>query len=193
MSPPPVTIEDLQAFHSKHFQSSAHSQLQPQAQPQPQLQPSQPEDAPYEVDTNDDGLGCYPDGMKRTLTDEQVRIFRHSEIHALLRERQIKAENEEYERKFGKDADQPAPGEQVSTKEETAPPDQTDDSKEKAKMAGIKRAADEAESSKPVAKKQSTAVPDVYLHYEEESAAPQPVRRQAASQFAGRRIISYDD
>lgn len=26
--------------------------------------------------------------MKRTLTDEQIKIFRHSEIHALFRERQ---------------------------------------------------------------------------------------------------------
>lgn len=111
----------------------------------------------------------------------------------MLRERQIKAENEEYERKFGKDADQPAAAEQVSVTEETAHPDQTDDSNKKAKIAGIKRSAEDAEPSKPVAKKQSTAAPDVYLDYEEESVAPQPARRQAASQFAGRRIISYDD
>lgn len=55
---------------------------------------------------DDDGLGYYPDGVKRTLTDEQVScctypiafvflltessqiaIFRHSEIETLLRER----------------------------------------------------------------------------------------------------------
>ena len=35
----------------------------------------------------DDGLGYYDDGVKRTLTDAQIAIFRHSEIQALLRER----------------------------------------------------------------------------------------------------------
>jgi hypothetical protein len=33
----------------------------------------------------DDGLGYYPDGVKRTLTDEQIAIFRHSEVEALRR------------------------------------------------------------------------------------------------------------
>ncbi|RYP20893.1 hypothetical protein DL765_002543 [Monosporascus sp. GIB2] len=33
----------------------------------------------------DDGLGYYPDGVKRTLTDEQIAIFRHSEIESLRR------------------------------------------------------------------------------------------------------------
>jgi Protein of unknown function (DUF3807) len=36
---------------------------------------------------DDDGLGYYDDGVKRTLTDAQIAIFRHSEIQALLRER----------------------------------------------------------------------------------------------------------
>ena len=36
---------------------------------------------------DDDGLGYYPDGVKRTLTDEQIAIFRHSEIEALRRAR----------------------------------------------------------------------------------------------------------
>ena len=44
---------------------------------------------------DDDGLGYYPDGVKRTLTDEQIAMFRHSEIYALLRERQVKKENED--------------------------------------------------------------------------------------------------
>lgn len=33
----------------------------------------------------DDGLGYYDDGVKRTLTDEQIAMFRHSEIESLLR------------------------------------------------------------------------------------------------------------
>ena len=35
----------------------------------------------------DDGLGYYDDGAKRTLRDEQIAMFRHSEIQSLLRER----------------------------------------------------------------------------------------------------------
>ena len=32
----------------------------------------------------EDDLGYYPDGVKRTLTDEQIAIFRHSETYTLL-------------------------------------------------------------------------------------------------------------
>ncbi|KAK3945367.1 hypothetical protein QBC46DRAFT_116728 [Diplogelasinospora grovesii] len=38
----------------------------------------------YEEEEND-GLGHYPDGVKRTLTDEQIAMFRYSELQALLR------------------------------------------------------------------------------------------------------------
>ena len=40
-----------------------------------------------------DELGYYPDGVKRTLTDEQIAMFRHSEIYSILRERQVLKEN----------------------------------------------------------------------------------------------------
>jgi Protein of unknown function (DUF3807) len=33
----------------------------------------------------DDGLGYYPDGVKRTLSDEQVAIFRHSEFQRIMK------------------------------------------------------------------------------------------------------------
>ena len=49
-----------------------------------------PEEASYE---DNDGLGYYSDGVKRTLTDEQVAIFRHSEIQAILRERRHERES----------------------------------------------------------------------------------------------------
>ena len=56
------------------------------------------EDEEYLEETEDDGLGYYEDGVKRTLTDEQIAIFRHSEIQTLLRERQNaeEAKEEEY-------------------------------------------------------------------------------------------------
>lgn len=45
-------------------------------------------DQDYEEGDEDDGLGYYADGVKRTLTDEQIAMFRHSEIHALHRARE---------------------------------------------------------------------------------------------------------
>ena len=45
----------------------------------------------------DDYLGYYPDGNKRTLTDDQIAMFRHSEIYSILRERQLRKENQEAE------------------------------------------------------------------------------------------------
>ncbi|KAG0651394.1 hypothetical protein D0Z07_1996 [Hyphodiscus hymeniophilus] len=57
------------------------------------------EDEEYAEDVEDDGLGYYEDGAKRTLTNEQIAIFRHSEIEALLRDRRHakEAEAEAYE------------------------------------------------------------------------------------------------
>ncbi len=55
---------------------------------------SQP--APQEAD---DGLGYYGDGVKRTLTDEQIRMFRHSEIQRLMSERRAAKEAEEKQQK----------------------------------------------------------------------------------------------
>lgn len=42
-------------------------------------------DEEWEGTYEDDNLGYYPDGVKRTLTDEQIEIFRHSELEALRR------------------------------------------------------------------------------------------------------------
>lgn len=40
-----------------------------------------------------DNLGYYSNGVKRTLTDEQIAMFRHSEIYSILREIQVLKEN----------------------------------------------------------------------------------------------------
>ena len=145
--------------------------------------------------------------MKRTLTDEQIRIFRHSEIHALLREKQIKQENEEYEKGLGgKTEAQPEAGAQVHTSLDerdgaiSAPP------KDVAKaVAGRKRCADkvgcDAGADEPVLKRKPTsdsgAPSEVQLDYNEESAAAPTTASQSratrATPFMGRRIISYDD
>lgn len=39
----------------------------------------------------DDALGHYEDGVKRTLTDDQIAIFRHTEIQELLNDRERSA------------------------------------------------------------------------------------------------------
>jgi hypothetical protein len=51
-----------------------------------------PVEEEYREDAEEDDLGYYEDGTKRTLTDEQIAIFRHSEIQALLRDRRRAAE-----------------------------------------------------------------------------------------------------
>ena len=38
---------------------------------------------------HEDGLGYYPNGVKRTLTDDQIAMFRHSELYALSRQHSV--------------------------------------------------------------------------------------------------------
>lgn len=47
-------------------------------------QAEDPFDEEYYDEAADDGLGYYSDGEKRTLTDTQISIFRHSEIQRIL-------------------------------------------------------------------------------------------------------------
>jgi hypothetical protein len=89
MQPPEVTVEDLRAFHAKHYPHMALSTEFLYAVGSVQ-QTSVDDD-------DDDGLGYYPDGVKRTLTDEQIALFRHTEIHKILHKRRLKKENAEYE------------------------------------------------------------------------------------------------
>jgi hypothetical protein len=77
----------LRLFHDKHFASlSAGSS-------------NRHHDAHVDLEEThgDDGLGYYSDGVKRTLTDDQIAMFRHSEIQVLLRERRRRRENSEDE------------------------------------------------------------------------------------------------
>ncbi|EER39076.1 hypothetical protein HCDG_07020 [Histoplasma capsulatum H143] len=74
-----VTLHDLHEFNVRHFlqcnnNNTLHSLI--------------PVTDSEHLD--DDDLGYYPDGTKRTLTDQQIEIFRHSEIQKLQRERRRK-------------------------------------------------------------------------------------------------------
>ncbi|KAI1862837.1 uncharacterized protein JN550_009984 [Neoarthrinium moseri] len=85
---------EIEAFHAEHFSGSATQLFTTDF-----LNPSssQAHDEFYEgyyeeYEEEDDGLGYYPDGVKRTLTDEQIAIFRHSELEALRRSQERSAE-----------------------------------------------------------------------------------------------------
>jgi hypothetical protein len=68
---PTITEDGLREFHRKHFPATKT--------PDGPLLP-QNEAVEEEVD-----LGYYPDGTKRTLTDEQIAMFRHSEVQKMIR------------------------------------------------------------------------------------------------------------
>jgi hypothetical protein len=80
--------DDLRVFHATHFpHAPAPEYILHGVEPEAELA--------EEYYEEDDGLGYYPDGSKRTLTDEQIAMFRHSEIHAILRQRRLRRENGE--------------------------------------------------------------------------------------------------
>ena len=76
--------EDLRDFHARHF---------PHA-PAPEHILHGVEEAPVEEHYEEDAsLGYYEDGTPRTLTDEQIAMFRHSEIQAIIRKRRHQRDN----------------------------------------------------------------------------------------------------
>ncbi|SPO07688.1 uncharacterized protein DNG_10383 [Cephalotrichum gorgonifer] len=83
--------EVVKAFHSQFFNPSqgALEHGLPEGCANDQAAPALGEE--------DDGLGYYPDGVKRTLTDEQIEIFRHSELHAIEREKEKEEERRKLE------------------------------------------------------------------------------------------------
>lgn len=76
-------LANLRAFHQAHFPS----------QPVPVLKtvPAGDPSLPNEVEPD---LGYYPDGTRRTLTDQQIALFRHSELQRLLKARQRRRDQE---------------------------------------------------------------------------------------------------
>ena len=87
-----MTQEDLNNFHAHVFGSPAPRQLFPTEE---ESQNDALHEESFQVENDD--LGYYPDGVKRTLTDDQIAMFRHSEIYSIVRERQVRQENLEAE------------------------------------------------------------------------------------------------
>lgn len=130
----------------------------------------------------DDGLGYYPDGVKRTLTDEQIRIFRHSEIHAILRKRQLEEERrlQEEEDATGRSSEK-GPVHSIN-------PDQTSmDRKTDASVPKSSGGSDHRKGDQGVSGLDYDGDSSYRVNTRDDAAAA------AASRFAGRRIISYDD
>lgn len=57
--------------------------------------PASQSDNTKEQQPDDDDLGYYNDGVQRTLTDDQVAMFRNSEVQRLLADRRRAKEQEE--------------------------------------------------------------------------------------------------
>ncbi|KAH8813162.1 hypothetical protein F5884DRAFT_327022 [Xylogone sp. PMI_703] len=77
---PEISQDDLLNFHARHFLGISVDHF------------SEHFLGPVEEEEQDDGLGYYDDGVQRTLTDEQIAMFRHSEIQAILRKRRHEKE-----------------------------------------------------------------------------------------------------
>jgi hypothetical protein len=76
--------DDLRLFHAAHFPNAPL--------PESYLHGTPAEPAEEEHVYEDEGLGYYSDGVERTLTDEQIAMFRHTEIQTILRERRRRRE-----------------------------------------------------------------------------------------------------
>ena len=155
-----------------------------------------PADEPeYNEDVGDDeDLGYYPDGVKRTLTDEQIRIFRHSEIHSLLRARQLEQDDAEYEARqelSEKDHDEIA--KMKSQLKGSASWD--DKSKENSNQTDEQKLDPASKQFKRTSEHKMNSTMPEPLSYEESHQAPSGQRKQSRNQepYPGRRIISYDD
>lgn len=89
-----LDISKLKQFHVSHFpgqpvpsinSASLHNEV------------AQSHDSQLDNLEEEDELGYYEDGVKRKLTDEQIDMFRHSEIQRLLAARRRDAEAKEAE------------------------------------------------------------------------------------------------
>ncbi|KAL3422183.1 hypothetical protein PVAG01_06339 [Phlyctema vagabunda] len=180
-----VSQDELAAFHTTHFSSTSTEHFTKQF-----LGPV--EDEYY--DEEDDGLGYYEDGVKRTLTDEQITMFRHSEIQALLREQRHTLENKEDEVKEGAQTNDLKVGEMEDegeiTEEVPAPKNKPKQNKNRSRQPGQGKSFYK-QHIKPDLRKRTwdkveTGLSD--LSYDEESGSI-----KAQSSAPQRRRISYED
>lgn len=149
-----------------------------------------------EQDPDDDGLGYYADGVKRTLTDEQIEIFRHSEIQTFLRERRLNTEDES--EKDENDVDDVLGG----TSGNDATVDNVDVDKETTGSSDVPRGNTEGEVDQNDAAQRETSgalhgqVNWLGVHEASEQGQEHEHEQRTADRTAHvftRRIITYDD
>jgi hypothetical protein len=94
-------IQSLQSFHASHFPTQPVPSITPQSSTlaTQDFNDTATQDVNDVATTSEDAPSFYPDGTHRTLTDEQIAMFRHSEIQRLLLVRDQRREREEKERK----------------------------------------------------------------------------------------------
>lgn len=141
-----------------------------------------------EEEEEDDGLGYYPDGVKRTLTDEQIAIFRHSEIEALRRARESSSSNKSKNSKPSRDATQDISEGEISS---GTPPPTAKKSKKRKRKKSKNKTNNNNSGGEPIdLRKRTWDVVDKglpTLDYGEESLEP------VDTGTFQRRRISYDD
>lgn len=133
--------------------------------------------------------------MKRTLTDEQIRIFRHSEIHALQRKRQLEQDEAEYEARARKGSVESGVSAEGKVYRDELPRDENRATDVAHTQGQNRRRSSDGVMSKKRGNHKTQNEPSQTLDYEdvEQSLArkPRPVDPRAA--YPGRKIISYED
>ncbi|PNY26448.1 Uncharacterized protein TCAP_03635 [Tolypocladium capitatum] len=81
---PPISPEDWAAFAQSHFSPEAVADFGQTFQ-NPAAFQQRHQQAEYNGWAEEDDLGYYEDGVTRTLTDEQIEMFRQSELRELRR------------------------------------------------------------------------------------------------------------
>jgi hypothetical protein len=98
-----LDITKLKQFHADHFTGQPIPNLSSVSAPG--TQGADPE-AGQRGEKYEDGLGYYEDGVKRTLTDEQIEMFRHSEIERLRAQKRRDVEMKDEKRSRSADAEE---------------------------------------------------------------------------------------
>lgn len=102
-------IERLRNFHATHFGN----------RPVPELNAAQDATIPaaQESFTGEDHspqLGYYEDGTQRTLTDLQIKMFRHSEVQRIVQERRLAKEKAEKQKQRYKEGHKATTGRRMA-------------------------------------------------------------------------------
>lgn len=184
------------AFHEAHFSHFAtdhfHSHFFRPDPPSAEEPTYNEADEEYYEEDEDDGLGYYPDGVKRTLTDEQIAIFRHSELEALRRAKESSSDsnNKAMTATPQEDASHDMSEGEVSSSTQPAAA-ASNKKKKKKRKRGKNKSKGNNNGGEPIdLRKRTWDVVDkglATLDYDEEETEP------AQANAAQRRRISYDD